>query len=106
MLIKVLLLLKVISILALLAAISQCKSLQVDEIEPHVYNLDAEQPNSAYDYFSDDRPVRIQARSGSSSSSRYSNFNKKNNADISRLAMRILKKRGVFRHPIPMMFNL
>ena len=97
--------LKIISILVLLAGISHCKSLQVDEIEPRVYNLDAEQPNAAYDYFNEDRPVRIQARSDSSSSSRYSNFNKKNTADISRLAMRILKKRGVFRHPMPMLFN-
>ena len=98
--------LKILSILALLAAISQCKSLQVDELEPRVFNLDAEQGNAAYDYFNDDRPVRIQARSDSSSSNRYSNWNKKNNADLSRLAMRILKKRGgVFRHPIPMMWN-
>ena len=98
---------KILSILVVIIAISYAKSLQVDEIEPHVYNVDAEQPSSAYlDYFDQDRPLRIQARSDNAASqTRYNNWNKKNN-DISRLAMRILKKRGVFRHPIPMMFNL
>ena len=98
---------KILSILVVLVAISYAKSLQVDELEPHVFNLDPEQqPGTYIDYFDQERPLRIQTRSDTSNSNaRYNNWNKKNN-DISRLAMRILKKRGVFRHPIPMMFNL
>ena len=97
---------KILSILVVVIAISYAKSLQVDELEPHVFNLDPEQQGTYLDYFDQERPVRIQTRSdASNSNTRYNNWNKKNN-DISRLAMRILKKRGVFRHPIPMMFNL
>ena len=96
---------KVLSILVVLVAISYAKSLQVDELEPRVFNVDPEQPGTYVDYFDQERPLRIQTRSDASSSNDRINWNKKNN-DISRLAMRILKKRGVFRHPIPMMFNL